>query len=234
MGLYNIKSQALDAHWWSAPSVGPACASGQCINTPQVLGGAEAPLRSMLANDLYIYKKQLVTPQTLRGGVVVDPAQHPRNSSGDPTGFKWQRASVGGVPQDNAFHTQSVSLDPQVLGGAEQTLSGVLADDRVRRAYLERTGKAAGDGAAAAEPVKQKPLDSDDCPICFDALSAKVRAWQRRRCSQLMMTACKVKPSPCNCSLAAHISWHAEGWAAAWHQRLHPLPLAECASARRR
>ena len=65
-----------------------------------------------------------------------------------------------------------------MLGGAEQLLSGVLADDAVRAAYLARTGQPAGDLKAAAGPAKQKSLDSDACPICFDELTATVRAWQ--------------------------------------------------------
>ncbi|KAK9837298.1 hypothetical protein WJX81_004763 [Elliptochloris bilobata] len=61
----------------------------------------------------------------------------------------------------------------QILGGAEQALGGVLADDAVRRAYLELMGKPVGGLKAAAAPVKQRPLDSDACPICFDQLSKK-------------------------------------------------------------
>ena len=67
-------------------------------------------------------------------------------------------------------------MTPQVLGGAEQLLSGVLADDAVRAAYLARTGQPAGDLAAAAGPAQQKALDADACPICFDELTVRVRA----------------------------------------------------------
>jgi hypothetical protein len=53
-------------------------------------------------------------------------------------------------------------------------LAAVMADDAVRRAYLERTGQAPAAGQAAAHQAKQRPLDSDDCPVCFDALSVTV------------------------------------------------------------
>ena len=53
----------------------------------------------------------------------------------------------------------------------------MLADDAVRAAYLARTGQPAGKLKAAAGPAKQKSLDSDACPICFDELTTGVRAW---------------------------------------------------------
>ena len=70
----------------------------------------------------------------------------------------------------------SASPSWQVLGGAldANALGGVLADDAVRRAYLEMSGRGQ-EVAPTAEPVKQRPLDSDACPICFDALAEEVR-----------------------------------------------------------
>ena len=88
-------------------------------------------------------------------------------------------------------------MPPQVLGGAEQLLSGVLADDAVRAAYLARTGQPAGGLAAAAGPAKQKALDADACPICFDELTVRVRAWRSVAPHAIVGARRKREDSPC-------------------------------------
>ncbi len=67
----------------------------------------------------------------------------------------------------------ATALLRQVLGGAAESrsLAAVMADDAVRRAYLERTGQAPPGGRQA----KRRPLDSDNCPVCFEELSEAVR-----------------------------------------------------------
>ena len=66
----------------------------------------------------------------------------------------------------------------------------MLADDAVRRAYMELSGKPVRDLKAAAQQAKQRPLDSNDCPICFDALSAQVRAGTGWRLAHLASAQC--------------------------------------------
>ena len=111
---------------------------------------------------------------------------------------------LSGVLADDAvraaYRTElklTLIMTPQVLDGAEQLLSGVLADDAVRAAYLARTGQPVGELKAAAGLAKQKSLDSDACPICFDELTARERAINR----SLLRKSCKqgtsVRGSPC-------------------------------------